>query len=147
MNHNLELFNYLYRDEVKNEILEENKELLELATQLMAYVEDEFLVLLNKISPETSEDNRVNQAIFILFSQAVKSVKSSFVLCTEGYFTNSVMCIRNCLETIFNIKYIVGDRTKSVNRAENYLTKPTYWTNDNVKERAYKELDRPLYEI
>jgi hypothetical protein len=147
LNPKLNLFNYLYRDEVKNEILLDNKELLELSTELLAYVEDEFLALLNRVSLENSDDNRVNQAIFILFAQAVKSVKSSLVLCMEGYLTNSVMCIRNCLEIIFNIKYIVGEKDKSLNRAEKYLTKPTYWTNDTVKERAYKELDRPLYEI
>ena len=147
MNKDLNLFNYLYWDDVRNKILNDNKELLEQSTDLLAYVEDDFLELLNEVLDESKIENRVNQAVFILFAQAVKSVKSSLMLCVEGYLTNSIMCIRNCLETIFNIKYIVGDRSKSLNRANKYLTKPKYWTNDSVKNRAYMELDRPLYEV
>lgn len=146
MNKELNLFNYLYWDNVREKNLNENKALLEQSKDLLAYVEDDLLALLNGVSIDNNE-NRVNQAVIILFAQAVKSVKSSLILCVEGYLTNSVMCIRNCLETIFNIKYIVGERSKRLSRAEKYLTKPAYWTNESIKERAYMELDRPLYEI
>ncbi|MFJ7185575.1 DUF5677 domain-containing protein [Lysinibacillus xylanilyticus] len=147
MNTDLNLFNYLYLDDVRGKIIKENRELLEESTKLMAYIENDFLVLLNEISLENTNEFRVNQAVFILFAQGVKSAKSSLVLCLEGYFTNSVMCLRNCLETIFNIKYIIGDRNKSLNRAEKYLTKPGYWADDSVKKRANMELDNPLYEV
>lgn len=144
-----ELDNLLYDSEVYQEILEENKSRLKLTLEIQTYVESELLLSLNEImSTLTDKDgNRVNQAVFILLAQGVKSYKAGIIMSMQGYFTNATMILRNLLEIIFNIKYILEDETKRFKRADNYLTAKYNWSGESAKLRAYGVLDRYLYEV
>ena len=144
-----ELDNLLYDSEVYQEILDENKSRLKLTLEIQTYVESELLLSLNEImSTVTDKDgNRVNQAVFILLAQGVKSYKAGIIMSMQGYFTNSTMILRNLLEIIFNIKYILEDETKRFKRADNYLTAKSNWSGESAKLRAYSVLDRYLYNV
>jgi hypothetical protein len=140
------LNNFLYDDEVKEKILNDNSEQLNLFMMIQTFVEETLLVELNNIKSPNLEEGRVNQAVFILFSQAVKSYKTAIILCTEGYFGNAIMLIRNILEVIFNTKYILEKPIERFKRADRYLISPSgNWTSDNVKNKAFKSLDSFLY--
>lgn len=143
----INLSNHLFYDEVRNQIALKTKESLKLSADLLSYVEEELLLMLNDAIADDNDNKLVNEALFLFFAQGIKSVKSSLILSTEGYLTNAVMCARNCIETIFNIHYLVGDKKQSESRAKKFLSNPTYWTSHKIIERAYMELNRPLYEL
>ena len=108
------------------------------------------MISLNDIMSTNASDsvkNRVDQAIFILFAQSIKSYKSALILLMHGYFTNATMVLRNILEITFNIKYIVEDETNSFKRADNYLTAKNNWSGETAKLKAFKVLDRYLYNV
>ena len=144
-----ELDNLLYDNDVYQKILEENKARLKITLEIQTYVERELLLSLNDImSTGTNKiENRMNQAIFILFAQGVKSYKAGIIMSMQGYFTNSTMILRNLLEITFNIKYIAEDETKKFKRANNYLTAKANWSGESAMLRAYSVLDRYLYQV
>lgn len=120
---------------------------LELSIELEDFVENELLVALNNLEQTDLDENRINQAVYILFAQAVKSYKACLILATNGYFTNTLIDSRSIIEIIFNIKYILDEPSLKLKRAEDYLTKKDYWADDSVKNRALMGLDAPLYEV
>lgn len=122
-------------------IVKENQDEFKNALRLIEFIESSLLPDLNNLNP-SADDRRISQAIFVLYAQAVQSYKTGVLLSLTGYFSNAVMILRNHLEVLFNIKYILSDKTKQLSRSENYLTKPQKWTDSQVKERAYSGLDR-----
>lgn len=145
-----ELESLLYDDDIYQEIQKENEARLKLALEIQTYIESELLLSLNDIMSDTVADrvqNRVNQAVFILLAQSIKSYKSALILSMQGYFTNATMVLRNILEITFNIKYILEDETKRFDRANNYLTAKNNWSGETAKLRAYSVLDRYLYNV
>jgi len=140
------LKNYLFIEEVSKQNEDENSESFLHTAEVLSFVEEEMFPMLN-VEVGNGTKNILNQALFLLFVQGIKSMKSSIILCKEGYLTNAIMCARNIIETIFNITYLIGDEKQSEARAKEFLSKPGYWTNRKVIERAYMELNRPLYEI
>lgn len=117
------------------------------SVELEDFVENELLVAMNDLEQINLDENRINQAVFILFAQAVKSFKSCLLLATNGYYTNTLIDSRSIIEIIFNIKYILEEASKKTVRANAYLTKKDYWTDATVKDRAFLSLDKPLHSV
>lgn len=138
---------YLFDNEVYDNIIEKCELELTLSSDLECFVETELLLSMNEIMLQHNIENRINQAIFILFAQAIKTFKSCLILAINGYFTNTFINCRNIVEILFSIKYITEDPTSRLKRAEDYLTKKNYWADDNIRDRAYLALDKPLYQI
>ena len=144
-----ELDNLLFDNDVYQKILEDNKARLKITLEIQTYVESKLLLSLNEIMSNVTDKivNRMNQAIFILFAQGVKSYKAGIIMSMQGYFTNATMILRNLLEITFNIKYIAEDETKRFERANNYLTAKDNWSGETAKLRAYSVLDQYLYKV
>lgn len=146
---NIEKLNSLIYDEkVREKILNDNMEQLDIFVKTQTFVEDELLIKLNDIKTLSPEEGRINQAIFILLSQAIKSDKTAICLCIDGYFGNAVIILRNILETIFNIKFILEKQSEKLKRANSYLDNSTNnnWSNESLRNKAYKSLDSFLYD-
>jgi len=141
-----ELNSFLIDTDVTNNIVNSSELELSMSLQLETLVEQELLLEMNKINALNSDENRVNQSVFILFAQAIKSFKACIILAINGYFTNVLINCRNIVEIIFNIKYIVEDPSQKLKKANDYLSKKDYWTDDTIKHRAFMALDKPLYE-
>lgn len=141
------LEDHLYYDNIRTSIVEENKEALQFSAELLSYVEEDLLVMMNKIIKREPRNNPVNEALFLLFAQAVKSTKSVLILSIEGYLTNAVMCARNTIEIILNTHYIIKDEANSERRAKKFLNRDNHWSEHKIYERAYLQLNKPLYEL
>jgi hypothetical protein len=142
-----EIVSFLIDEDTVNTINNENQKELIISEELQSYVEGYLLIELNKLADFQSKSNEVNQALFILFAQGIKSYKTSLLLTLNGYYSNAIILARNLIEIIFNIKFILNNPNTSNKIARQYLENPKKWTNKNISERAYETLDKPLYEL
>lgn len=141
------LYEFLIDKEVNYNINKLCEQELSMSINLQKFTESELLLAMNNIKNKDQDENRTNQAIFILFAQAIKSFKSCLILATNGFFSNTLIDCRNIVEIIFNIKYIVEEPSQKLKRANDYLSKKDYWTDDSIKHRAFLSLDKPLYQV
>ncbi|MBZ9621407.1 DUF5677 domain-containing protein [Clostridium sp. FP2] len=142
-----DLNDFILDKEVYKNVIEKSENELGVSLSLQTFVELELLIKMNEISNAETDEHRVNQAINILFAQAIKSFKSCIILATNGYFPNALINLRNIVEIIFNVKYIVEESNKKLKRANDYLSVEGYWTVDSIKARSCLTLDKPLYKV
>lgn len=141
------LYGYLADSDVSDNISTQCDSDFAMSIELQNFVETELLLSMNNIKAPNQDENRVNQAIFIQFAQAIKTFKSCLLLSTYGYYSNILINCRNIVEIIFNIKYILEDTAQKIKRADDYITKEDYWADDSVRARAFLALDKPLYKV
>lgn len=142
-----DLQNILRDESVKNKIMLQNKDELGLSYKLLNFTENFMFSQINNVSTQTPEDDILNTSVLLLFIQGVKSYKSSLLLCTEGYYTNSVIIARNIIETIFNIMYLYESPEQSTERANNYLCNNSKWADESIRNKAYLTYNSALYNI
>lgn len=142
-----ELYGFLYASEIKRKVIETNASELELATLMLQFTEDDLFQSINEIHDDSDDEKVLTYVLNLLFVQSVKSFKSSLILNMNGYFTTSIVVMRNLLESVFNIKYILEDARECYKRAKDYLDIESKWTKESVKTRAYWSLDSTLYNV
>lgn len=107
-------------DNVQKEIIHLNPDEIRFCIELHELVRLSMVPEINEINTKEEE---VVRAIFLQFSQAILSFKSTLLLSTYGYYTNSMINLRSLLETFFNVRYIVLADSKSERkkRAKEYI--------------------------
>lgn len=142
----ISLLDRILKDEkVQNEIYNECNDQLRLSFELQSFVEEK-IIKCNKSIDMDNYNHDLDLSIKSLFSQGVKTYKSSILLIQNGYITNSLVNIRNLVEITFNIKYILFDENLKIDRAKVYLygakKKKT-----SISEKAMMSLDTHLYRL
>lgn len=135
----------LKNDDVQNKICDECEDQFRLAFELQSFVEKKIISGDRHIN-KNNYDQSVDISIKALFSQAVKTYKSSVLLIQNGYITNSLVNIRNLVEITFNIKYILFEDRSIAGRARLYLYGNRRNTM-NISEKSMLSLDTYLYRL
>ncbi|MDF2880051.1 MAG: hypothetical protein K0R54_608 [Clostridiaceae bacterium] len=147
---NLKEFIKSLRDiNINNKLVNANKIDFYLANELINFTEN---IIISEISnPLNNQEDiqiSINNTMLLMIVQAVKSYKSCLLLCIDGYYTTAIIILRNILDIIFNIKFIIEETPeKSLQRAEDYLNNPSRWTSETIKNRAYLSQSSTLYNI
>lgn len=142
-----ELKHMLLDSSVNKSISNDNLKEFSMSLELLIFTENKMYQSLNEVRNNTKEQVLINKVLFVLFVQGVKSYKSCLLLCMTGYYTNALMILRNIIESIFNIKYILDEPEYIYERANNYLNNVREWTKDTIKSKAYVSKNSTLYGI
>lgn len=134
-------------DKVQSDIYNECNDQFRLSFELQSFVEEK-IISSNKDIDMNNYNHDVDLSIKSLFSQAIKTYKSSILLIQNGYITNSLVNTRNLVEITFNIKYILFDKDLMGDRAKLYLYRGRNRdTNMSVFEKSMISLDTYLYRL
>lgn len=139
----------LYRKDLKNKISKSNNRYLEFSYNLQSVVEGDLLVEINKLleASRTEEEERFLVCISLFLAQAIKTYKSCIILLKEGYYQNALINLRNMVEILFNINYIVQDDQNKYKLSTSYLSNNSYWAGKELWQKANLALEKPMYEI
>ena len=133
---------------MRDEINSECSEIFEFGDSLESIIEESILPQINIKKSGVKDDNdkwSLDYTITLLLGQAIKTYKSSILLIKEGYSTNALVNLRNLVEIIFNLDYILESKKNIYKRAKKYLSNKKNWSNKKVWERAELSLNKGLY--
>lgn len=142
-----ELKKFIMDGDINKNIRNDNSREFETSVELLKFTEDKMFLKLNDIKNNNEQQKVINKVLLLLFIQGVKSYKSCLLLCMSGYYTNAMMVLRNVIETIFNIKYILDDPAEIFTRANHYLNDLNAWTKDTIRNKAYVSSNSTLYSL
>lgn len=134
---------------MKNKISKSNNKHLKFSYSLQSVVEGDLLIKINKLveTSRTEEEEKFLVCISLFLAQAIKTYKSCIILLKEGYYQNALINLRNMVEILFNINYIVQDDQNKYNLSTSYLSNKRYWTDKELWQKANLALEKPMYEI
>ncbi len=109
-------------DLVNEEIINSNSHETQFLIDLYELVRISLIAEINEFS-KYHEDSEVIYAVQLQFSQVILTFKSTLLLSSYGYYTNSMINLRSLFETFFNIRYILlGESKKERNRRSKEFT-------------------------
>lgn len=119
-------------------IYNECKEQFEFEEKIRSIVQNDVVNKMNEfIKSDKSDKNKfIDKAITHLACQGIRNYDSSMLLVHHGYSTNALTNLRQMVEIILEIEYILEDENKAYNRANKYL---------NLKGNKLSKPEKSLY--
>lgn len=136
---------FLINKQANKEIFTSSEIEIKTALEFLNFTEKVVLNKINEYSIEDVKKMKIKEALVYLLVQGIRSYKSGLLLLLNGYYTNGLMIVRNLMDVIFNINYILEDEKESYNRAFTYMDSLSKWTNETIRNIAYISCNSALY--
>ncbi|MGN9163473.1 hypothetical protein [Clostridium sulfidigenes] len=111
-------------DEIINKVNIECKEQFQFEDDIKILIDNDIVPKINEYLHGVKNDKKqllINKAITFLTCQEIRNYNSSMLLIRNGYATNALVNLRQMVEIILEINFILGDTNKTYERALNYF--------------------------
>lgn len=132
---------------ILDNIIKNNQNELNLAKNMIIFTEKTIFKKFSSLKNKNEKESVINKVLLLLFTQGYKSYKGTLSLALDGYYTNTIILMRNIIETIFNIKYILDEEDEAYNRANVYMNDLKEWSNETIRKKAYIASNSTLYSL
>lgn len=141
-----EINKYLQDIKVSDNIIKNNQNELNLSKNMFKFTQTIFKYI-SKIKNKDEKEATLNKVLLLLFTQGYKSYKGCLSQSLYGYYTNTIILMRNVIEIIFNIKYILDEQDEIYNKVNIYMNDIKQWTNETIRKKAYIASNSTLYSL
>lgn len=111
-------------NELIKKINNDCKEQFQFEDDITVLIEKDIIPKINEYLHTVRNDEKqllIDKAITFLTSQVIRNYKSSMLLIRNGYATNALVNLRQMVEMILEISFILGNEGKRYERAFNYF--------------------------
>lgn len=126
------------------------REQFEFAEKINSVIQNDIVNKMNEYISLVKTDERqllITKAITSLSCQKIRNYNSSILLIRHGYATNALVNLRQMIEIILEINYILGNKNESYNRALKYFGDGNKISKYKKSKHSFNERLYKAYEV